>query len=65
MYRPSNSNQRLAKRIARSGISSRRDAEKYIADGRVAVNGKKITQLSFLVGKDDNIIGPIVKLNRI
>ena len=55
MHRLSNSNQRLAKRIARSGISSRRDAEKYIADGRVAVNGKKITQLSYLVGNGDKI----------
>jgi 23S rRNA pseudouridine2605 synthase len=34
--------ERIAKVIARSGVCSRRDAEKLIADGRVAVNGKKI-----------------------
>ena len=30
---------RLAKVIARSGLCSRRDAELWIKDGRVAVNG--------------------------
>ena len=55
MHRLNNSNQRLAKRIARSGLSSRREAEKYVADGRVTVNGKKITQLSFLTSDVDKI----------
>jgi 23S rRNA pseudouridine2605 synthase len=32
--------ERIAKRLARAGIASRRDAEKLIAEGRVAVNGK-------------------------
>ena len=31
--------ERIAKRIARAGICSRREAETYIADGRVKVNG--------------------------
>jgi 23S rRNA pseudouridine2605 synthase len=35
--------QRLAKRIARAGLCSRRDAERWIADGRVAVNGAPVT----------------------
>ena len=30
---------RLAKVIARAGLCSRRDAEQWIKDGRVAVNG--------------------------
>jgi 23S rRNA pseudouridine2605 synthase len=34
--------ERIAKVIARAGICSRRDAEKLIAEGRVAVNGEKI-----------------------
>jgi 16S rRNA U516 pseudouridylate synthase RsuA-like enzyme len=33
---------RLAKVIARSGLCSRRDAEGWIKDGRVTVNGKKV-----------------------
>ena len=32
--------ERIAKRIARAGICSRRDAEARIRDGRVAVNGE-------------------------
>ncbi len=35
--------QRLAKAIARAGLCSRRDAERWIADGRVAVNGERVT----------------------
>ncbi|MBN9066088.1 MAG: hypothetical protein J0H60_06295, partial [Rhizobiales bacterium] len=31
--------ERIAKRLARAGISSRREAEALIADGRVRVNG--------------------------
>ncbi|WP_376871155.1 pseudouridine synthase [Albirhodobacter sp. R86504] len=33
--------ERIAKVIARSGVASRRDAEKMILEGRVSVNGKK------------------------
>lgn len=35
--------ERIAKVMARAGVCSRRDAEKLIADGRVAVAGKKVT----------------------
>eukprot|EP01039_Chlorochromonas_danica_P007058 gene7058-7805_t len=43
---PSLSNEeRLQKIIARAGIASRRDAERMIADGRVVVNGKIVTEL--------------------
>jgi 23S rRNA pseudouridine2605 synthase len=34
--------ERIAKTIARAGLASRREAEAWIADGRVAVNGKVI-----------------------
>ncbi len=37
------SGERLAKVIARAGLCSRRDAEKWIADGRVNVDGKRVT----------------------
>lgn len=35
--------ERIAKRMARSGVCSRRDAEKLIAEGRVTLNGVKVT----------------------
>ena len=35
--------ERIAKVIARAGVCSRRDAEKLIAEGRVALNGKLLT----------------------
>lgn len=35
--------ERVAKRIARSGLCSRRDAERWIAAGRVAVDGRVLT----------------------
>jgi 23S rRNA pseudouridine2605 synthase len=35
--------ERVAKRIARAGVCSRRDAERWIADGRVAVDGTVLT----------------------
>jgi 23S rRNA pseudouridine2605 synthase len=35
--------ERVAKRIARSGLCSRRDAERWIAAGRVAVDGSLLT----------------------
>lgn len=37
--------QRIQKAIADAGLASRRDAEKWIADGRVSVNGVKIVKL--------------------
>ena len=55
MQRDNNNNQRLSKKIARSGFSSRREAEKYIESGRVKVNGIIIKELSFQVGINDQI----------
>ncbi len=46
---------RLAKVIARSGLCSRRDAEGWIKDGRVTVNGKKVLTPAFNVGDADKI----------
>ncbi len=41
--------ERIAKRIARAGLCSRRDAERLILDGRVAVDGKVLQTPAFLV----------------
>jgi 23S rRNA pseudouridine2605 synthase len=46
---------RLAKVIARSGLCSRRDAEGWIKDGRVTVNGRKVLTPAFNVSTSDKI----------
>jgi 23S rRNA pseudouridine2605 synthase len=47
--------ERIAKVIARAGLCSRRDAERWIADGRVSVNGKTLETAAFTVGSDDTV----------
>lgn len=47
--------ERLQKVIAKSGYCSRRKAEELIAAGRVAVNGKTITELGVKVSTEDRI----------
>src|SRR5262245_41444532 len=49
------SSERIAKRLARAGIASRRDAEALVADGRVKVNGTVLTSPAFNVSPDDRI----------
>lgn len=44
---------RIAKAIARAGLCSRRDAERWIAEGRVAVNGEVLQSPARDVGPDD------------
>ncbi|MBC8019795.1 MAG: rRNA pseudouridine synthase [Methyloceanibacter sp.] len=46
---------RVAKAIAHAGLCSRRDAEAWIAAGRVAVNGKVLTTPAHLVAPGDSI----------
>ncbi len=41
--------QRIAKVMARAGICSRRDAEAWIAEGRVSVNGEVLLSPAFNV----------------
>lgn len=48
--------ERIAKKIARAGLCSRRDAEKWIEDGRVSVNGKTLTSAACVVGEDDVVV---------
>jgi len=44
---------RLNKFIANSGISSRRDADKFIKTGVVTVNGKVVTEMGYRVAEGD------------
>jgi len=47
---------RIAKAMARAGLCSRREAERFIADGRVSVNGRKIDSPALNVSSADKII---------
>src|SRR4029079_11866879 len=45
--------QRIAKLLARAGIASRREIERMIAEGRIALNGEKITTPATLLNGVD------------
>ncbi|HEX7727020.1 MAG TPA: pseudouridine synthase, partial [Rhizomicrobium sp.] len=47
--------ERIAKMMARAGVCSRRDAEKLIADGRVALNGEIVREQGTKATADDLI----------
>ncbi|HEY1863956.1 MAG TPA: pseudouridine synthase [Roseiarcus sp.] len=47
--------QRIAKVMARAGVCSRRDAEAWIAEGRVTVNGKALLSPAFNVTEADDV----------
>ena len=46
---------RIAKALARAGLCSRRDAERWIGEGRVKVNGRILTSPALDVGPKDRI----------
>ena len=48
--------QRIAKAMARAGLCSRRDAEAWILEGRVSVNGEVLKSPARDVGPDDRVI---------
>ena len=48
--------ERIAKRMARAGLCSRRDAERWIEAGRVKLNGKLLTTPACVVTEKDHIL---------
>ena len=50
-----NDGARIAKVMARAGLCSRREAEAWIAEGRVKVNGKVIKSPALDIGENDNV----------
>lgn len=51
-----NKGERIAKRMARAGLCSRREAERWIENGRVEVNGDVLTSAACVVTNDDKIL---------
>ena len=47
--------QRIAKVMARAGVCSRREAEAWIAEGRVSVNGEVLKSPAFNVSETDDV----------
>ncbi|MFL6759343.1 pseudouridine synthase [Sphingomonas sp.] len=47
--------QRIAKLLARAGVASRREIERMIAEGRIALNGQKLTTPATLLDNLDGV----------
>lgn len=47
---------RLQKFLAEADIASRRKAEKFISDGRIAVNGNIITEMGFKIDDEKDVV---------
>jgi 23S rRNA pseudouridine2605 synthase len=53
--KPDTQGERIAKAIARAGLASRREAEQWIAAGRVAVNGAVVTSPALNITASDRV----------
>ncbi len=56
MNAPAPEGERIAKRMARAGLCSRREAERWIADGRVSIDGHVISTPATLVTDETRIV---------
>jgi 23S rRNA pseudouridine2605 synthase len=50
---PEGGGERIAKALARAGVASRREVERLIAEGRVAINGRTLTTPAIRIEADD------------
>ena len=48
--------ERIAKWLSRAGVASRRDAERMVTEGRVALNNAVVTHPATFVAKDDLVV---------
>lgn len=48
--------ERIAKVMARAGLCSRREAERWVSAGRVSLNGRVLTTPAVSVGPDDTVL---------
>jgi len=55
MVKAEDGSERIAKRLSRAGVASRREAERMIEAGRVSVNGRVLTTPAFTVTAKDRI----------
>ncbi|HZZ88538.1 MAG TPA: pseudouridine synthase [Caulobacteraceae bacterium] len=53
--RPRDEGERIAKVLARAGVASRREVERLIEAGRVALNGEKLTSPGVKVSRTDRV----------
>ena len=56
--------ERIAKYLARCGVASRREVERFIEQGRISVNGEDVLSPAFLVEGDENILFDGEKVNK-
>ncbi len=47
---------RLNKFLSECGIASRRKSEEFIIDGRISVNGKRITDLAYTIDEENDVV---------
>ncbi len=51
-----NPKEKIARRMARAGLCSRREAERWVEEGRVLINGDKVITPATRVAPDDEVI---------